>query len=229
MNFLLHRRLANDELGSRAAGVGAMLPDLWRMADRRMRARHGVTATPNVASVQSGIAHHLEADDWFHRTAVFKNGERMLARELASVGVPKLVLFAHPAWEICLDGALLLTSDFDSALTELRDDIRAVTEPASAVEDLHGATTLADRAQFSSRMHRLREGLLAGPWLSSYQSGDGIAQCVGGMRRRFGLPTWSAEEESVTACLFDEALDRAKRTLPQLLQTRREHLAKGGR
>ena len=38
MNFLLHRHLAARALASSEAGHGAMLPDLWRMADRRVRA-----------------------------------------------------------------------------------------------------------------------------------------------------------------------------------------------
>src|SRR5687768_1786649 len=63
MNFLLHRRLALDELGSRPAAVGAMLPDLWRMADRRVRAREEVSfSEASLSELERGVAHHLEAD-----------------------------------------------------------------------------------------------------------------------------------------------------------------------
>src|SRR5262245_14457660 len=43
VNFVLHHHLAARDLGSPAAGAGAMLPDLWRMADRRVRAAAAIS------------------------------------------------------------------------------------------------------------------------------------------------------------------------------------------
>jgi hypothetical protein len=225
MNFLLHRQFATSELDCPTAGVGAMLPDLWRMADRRMRARPAVQASPQTQPLQAGVDHHLEADAWFHRTPVFVDGERVLARQLAAVKVPKLVLLAHAAWEICLDGALLLAHDFDEALEGLRNDFETARETLDDVADLHGAAELVDQERFSGRMLRLREGLLEGRWIASYQTGDGLAQCIGGIRRRFALPTWTEDEEAVTACILEEALERATDVLPRLFAARTAHLA----
>jgi len=44
VNFLLHHHLAFLELGRPEAAAGAMLPDVWRMADRR-----GHTRSPRAA------------------------------------------------------------------------------------------------------------------------------------------------------------------------------------
>lgn len=221
MNFLLHRHFANRELDSQVAGVGAMLPDLWRMAHRGMRAQNGVTDASSPLAL--GVAHHLEADRWFHRTDVFKRGERALARELASVGVPKLVLFAHPTWEMCLDGALLSLGDFDSSLAQLREGVESAASGFDEVAALHGAAALDDRARFRSRLAQIVRGLTDGRWIASYRTGLGLAQCVGGMRKRFGLPAFSEEDESVVACILDEALDRAHEALPRLFTARYEH------
>ena len=54
MNFLLHRHLATEALASSGAGVGAMLPDLWRLVD--VGSLNGITAagvrlTPNRAHI----------------------------------------------------------------------------------------------------------------------------------------------------------------------------------
>ena len=48
-----------------------MLPDLWRMADRRVRATRRTPpitpASPELEAVLSGIDHHLDIDRWFQR------------------------------------------------------------------------------------------------------------------------------------------------------------------
>ncbi len=237
MNFLLHRHFATDELDSNVAGMGSMLPDLWRMADRRMRARRlGPFAEPSpeapsscghhahTRALQAGVTHHLEADTWFHQTEVFVGGERMLSQQFATVGAPKLVLLAHPAWEMCLDGALLLKGDFDETLQSLRADLRTARCGFEIVADLHGATTLPDRTQFSERMDRFCRGLTDGRWIGSYRSGDGLADCVGRIREQFGLPSWSEAQEALAALMLEQALERAREALSQLVRARRRHI-----
>src|SRR5512132_2779549 len=114
VNFLLHHHLALRDLGAPDAAVGAMLPDLWRMADRRVRPAVGElppSDSNNEASalprVLAGIAHHVAADRWFHRDPVFLDGEQLTAARLRSVAAdaPRIGLFAHVLWELCLDGA----------------------------------------------------------------------------------------------------------------------------
>src|SRR5205085_1200656 len=120
MNFLLHRHLAARDLGSPSAAHGAMLPDLWRIVDRRVRATEaeprrdaiaGVRAGggDRLAEVMAGIAHHLEADRWFHASAVFSVGERATAARFREAGffAPRMGLLGHVAWELLLDGALV--------------------------------------------------------------------------------------------------------------------------
>jgi hypothetical protein len=207
-----------------------MLPDLWRMADRAMRARRapelrvGDDREP-ASELLTGVLHHLEADRWFHQTNVFKEGERTLARELLTVGVPKLVLFAHPAWEMCLDGALLLSLDFDEARAKLFEDVLLATPGLDAVAQQHGADALPHRDGFRKRFERILAAVTEGRWIGSYRSGAGLAQCLGGIRKRFALPPWSEEEESVTALILEDALGRAVEGLTRLESDRASHRA----
>lgn len=184
-----------------------------------MRAR----ARKHESAMARGVSHHLEADTWFHRTPVFTEGERALAKQLVTVGAPKLVLFAHAAWEMCLDGALLRDGDFDEELEGLRADFSAASEQLHSVATLHGADDLHDREVFDQRMQRLCDGVLEGRWIGSYRTGEGLVRCVAGMRRRFGLPPLGEEQESITALILEEALDRADRALHQLEAARKAH------
>lgn len=149
MNFLMHRHLAFVAHGTDLAGAGAMLPDLWRMADRRVR-----TAPKDAAwelageadeatrEVMRGIDHHLDADDWFHDASVFREGERATAAALrgAQVAAKKLVLFAHPLWEMCLDGALVRRLGEGEELGRLADAIGTLEGRAdAAVEQILGS------------------------------------------------------------------------------------------
>ncbi|HVY48898.1 MAG TPA: hypothetical protein VHB21_23575, partial [Minicystis sp.] len=105
MNFLLHRHLAAAALGTPTAGLGAMLPDVWRMADRRARPSRDVAATQDerVAALLAGIDHHLDADRRFHATEAFTRGERAVAEAVdrAAPSAPRVRLFAHVLWELC--------------------------------------------------------------------------------------------------------------------------------
>src|SRR5687767_14972224 len=115
MNFLLHRHFAELELGSPAAGIGSMLPDLWRMADRRVRPRGPIDLPPEselVTNVFAGIEHHIRIDLWFHDTPEHTEGERLCAGVLraSSPASARAGLFAHVTWEMALDGALVTSA-----------------------------------------------------------------------------------------------------------------------
>src|SRR5207245_669053 len=108
-----HRLVAERELASPPAGIGAMLPDLWRMIDRRVRPSLDVvrperTGDAVLDALHGGVVHHLEADRWFHSHALFLEGERRVSARLraACPATPRMGLFTHVAWELCLDGAL---------------------------------------------------------------------------------------------------------------------------
>jgi len=143
VNFLLHRHLAARDLESGAAGIGAMLPDLWRMADRRVRASAAVSPADTDGPrghVLAGINHHIQVDRWFHGDEVFVEGERLTLASFRNAGVkaPKLGLFAHVTWEMALDGALLRREGLDRTLAILRNDLAGVGgEPLSAAASAH--------------------------------------------------------------------------------------------
>ena len=226
MNFLLHRRLAARDLGGAVAGAGAMLPDLWRMADRRVRARAGVVAPPSggaLREVLAGIEHHLEADAWFHRAAVFVEGERRLAEGFRRAGVtaPRMGLFAHIAWELCLDGALVRHDGVDATLAALRPGLTASATPGERAADLHhfdeAARSPVERDAFRARMAGITERLVAGAWVAAYADEDGVAEVLGAIRRRLGLPGLDADDRARTASALRALRDTADTAVAELL------------
>jgi hypothetical protein len=211
LNFLLHRHFALADLGAAAAGIGAMLPDLWRMADRRVRPSASPAAASGVlGELLAGVDHHVEADRWFHRSAVFVDGERSTAERLRASGIaaPRISLFAHVIWEMCLDGALI---EREGVLATTRDLRAAFALTAGAPEDraadVHHFSRRErgpdERAAFDHRMSRLREEVARGPWIDGYQDGEGLAVRVAGIRSRLGFPIFSADDHHRLADVLD--------------------------
>ena len=220
VNFLFHRHLAVRELGSAAAGLGSMLPDLWRMADRRVRPAPARTLRPDapdlVAAVLAGIEHHLDLDRWFHAADVFVVGERATLDALRRSGVdaPKLGLFAHVTWEMCLDGALVRRQGLDATTRDLAAAIQTAGDaPASAAASLHHfdrvARTDSERASFDHGMRGLFRELAHGAWIAGYMSGPGIARKVDGMRARLGFTRLSDADRAGIGRAIEELAPRA--------------------
>jgi hypothetical protein len=230
VNFLLHRYLAARDLGSDLAGIGAMLPDLWRMADRRVRPALVAIANPpaatgELASILAGINHHLHVDRWFHTGDVFVEGERLTFDRLRASGLdaPKIGLFAHIAWELCLDGALVRREGLEATLHALRDGFRAATgESADDAASLHHfdrlERTASERRAFDAVMRRLFHDIARGPWVAGYQDGAGVARRIEGMRVRLGFSSFSAADRERLGLVLDELAtpaDAGLRTLTE--------------
>jgi hypothetical protein len=198
VNFVLHAHLAHRDLGDPSATLGAILPDLWRMAARPARSRRAVTAPPGdeeLARVLKGVDHHLHADAWFHKTPFFTEGERVTANALAAVPPetsPRLRLFAHATWEMCLDGALVrLVGD-----TSVRATLAAAVHGHEAVADRaaelhHGDSRRAagiDDETFRARMRRAFEAVESFALPAGYATAEGIALRLIGIRAGLGFP-----------------------------------------
>ncbi|WP_437593200.1 hypothetical protein [Sorangium sp. So ce1000] len=238
MNFLLHRHLAARDLGSAAAAAAAMLPDLWRMADRRVRPSRTPdrpAAPPRrLAEVLAGIDHHVAVDRWFHAAPVFVQGERRLAEALrgASLGAPRLALFAHVLWEMCLDGALVRKTGLAPLLGDLRAGLAEIDgTPTEAAASIHHflqrapspAGAQADRAAFEARLRRICDELARGPWIAGYQDGPGLVLRLSGVRARFGMPPFTPEQHDHLAALLDGFAPSADEALLDLLRTAPKH------
>jgi acyl carrier protein phosphodiesterase len=218
VNFLLHAHLAHREHGVRTVAVGAMLPDLWRLAHRRALP-HRLPADADAPRLREGLAHHAATDRWFHEAPALQEGEALLHEIFASerLSAPKLRLFAHPLWELCLDGALVRSL----GAVPLRAWLAGAFEEA-AVERDPGQRALgdalgADGALFLSRMEKIDRALTQGPWLDAYASGEGLAFCLETMRRRTGLPALPPGEFRRLARRLDEVTPRADQGLALLL------------
>lgn len=236
MNFLLHHHLASTELGSGVAGVGAMLPDLWRMAHRRVRARrveHIGGSDAHLDRVMRGVEHHLDADRWFHDTRPFRAGERRTAERLrlpteGSAATRRLPLFAHVLWEMCLDGALVRRAGFADKRAELRRDLRAaLSSPAVRTSATlhhfahHPDTDPAERDRFDARIEHLALQIAHGEWIEGYQDPDGLALRLAGVRSRLGFPPPTDAERRSWARAIEPLVSEAKSALEELLDERR--------
>ncbi|MEJ7728060.1 MAG: hypothetical protein WKG00_02485 [Polyangiaceae bacterium] len=220
MNFLLHRHLAVRDLGSGAAGIGAMLPDLWRMADRRVRPRRTTLAEARpapgdgiVGEVMEGVEHHLRADAWFHRAPVFTEGERLVGDRLRAAGTTagRMSLLAHVVWEMCLDGALLRREGLAPVLAALRADFERTAAAAERAADLHHwlptARPAEERDAFLARMHRLATELARGPWIEGYRDPLGLAIRAAGVRVRLGLAPLDPDDQRRVADALQPTLE----------------------
>ncbi len=220
MNFLFHHHLALRDLGAPEAAVGAMLPDLWRMADRRVRPAVRAIGSDEaglpLSQVLAGIDHHVAADKWFHRDAVFLDGEHRCAVRLRALAaeVPRIGLFAHVLWELCLDGALLDRLGVFPVLRALREGFDATLGPASErAAELHHfervGRSVEDRASFAPRLQRLCAAIADGPWIDGYQSGEGLAYRIQGVRARLGMNPLPVEAHELLADACAELLEGA--------------------
>jgi hypothetical protein len=228
VNFLLHHHLALRDLGAPDAAVGAMLPDLWRMADRRVRPAVGAVSTSDASGalprVLAGIAHHVTADRWFHHDPVFLEGEQLTAARLRSVAadVPRIGLFAHVLWELCLDGAFLLRVGLFPVLHALREGfdatLGAASDRAAALHHFDRVERSAeDRASFAARLARLCAAIADGPWIDGYQSGEGLAYRIQGVRARLGLPAISVEGHAHLSDACSDLLEAAAPVVDRIL------------
>lgn len=240
MNFLLHRHLALRDFrdgGAETSGpvevasLGSMLPDLWSLADRSVRARAAVdrpstAVDPRVDALLDGIDHHLRADAWFHRHPVFREGEAELASDFrdAEVGAAKMGLLGHIGWELCLDGALLRRQGLDVVLEGLARGVEAAGGgkggPLVRAVEAHHPDFRHDHAArhaFVERVESLLASLLAGGWIGSYARGRGIVDRLSGVRRHVGLSPIGTADAECLAEILDRALDRADARLDALL------------
>lgn len=229
MNFLLHRHLSHTLHESRIAGVGAMLPDLWRMADRRVRpapvdiARELLGDADEAAhALLRGIEHHLETDLWFHDAPVFVEGERATIAALrgAAVTARKLTLFAHPLWEMCLDGALVRRLGEDAVRSATAEGFGLADRALRAAAHVHHFVHVEDgesyREAFERNLREIAHALSTGPWIGAYARPEGLVRALGGIRRRFGLAPFTEDEQgrlSAAIATLEERADAAVRDI----------------
>ncbi len=222
MNFLLHHHLAARDLGSAAGALGAMLPDVWRMADRRAHVRDGDTSMHpvSVRAVLDGVAHHLAVDARFHAASVFTIGEQATRDALRNASrAPKLSVFAHITWELCLDGALVRRVGLDTTLASLRQSVRAARPDAHHRAAMATVPSLRERAaseqeRFEARVDQILDAIALGPWIAGYATGEGIVERLEGVRARLHLaPLPAVDRHGVARALdglanpADEAVD----------------------
>lgn len=239
MNFLLHRHLAARELGSAAAGAGAMLPDLWRMVDRRVRAQPLATLDGDHPrnDVETGIEHHLTADHWFHGSEVFRRGEERTREVLrtARLAAPKVLLWAHITWELCLDSALLRHAGpgggaaLPALQVALAQDLDAIAgAPARAAADRYHFSRVTrpaeEREIFHTRLAGLMAQLGAGAFFPHYEDAPGLTRVVDRMRQRLGLAPLSEDDRTRMSDALAQLLGEAEGAFSALLLERTRFL-----
>lgn len=206
MNFLLHHEWALRETGDPVLAAASMLPDLWRMAERRARlgSRHfRLGEGDEGSSATRGLRHHLTTDRWFHDDALFTDGEARAIAAMRAAGVQseKMILFAHPLWELCLDGALVRSVGWEYTRSMLHAARTAVAGAAgTALAEQVGLTTLlperSARDAFLGRLESLWDSLEEGRWIGAYTNAPGLTECIVRMRQRVGFGDVEAEDRT---------------------------------
>jgi hypothetical protein len=229
MNFMLHFALARSETGSDSAAVGAMLPDLWRMAARAARARRGLVvadAPAPLADVLRGIEHHFDADAWFHRLPAFDLHEHATRDALVRADggrSPRLGLFAHVAWEMALDGALVRREQSRIEI-DVRRAIGEADAATRAAAELHHADARARAgaaaARYEERITRILGAVASFDLPGGYATPGGLAARLAGVRASFGMLA-SPDDVARWAIAFDELAPAMDRALEELLELRR--------
>ncbi len=203
MNFLFHFELGARDSGRDRVGVGAMLPDFWRMVARPARARHDVSAElagddEALRDALAGVNHHLVADVWFHRSRFFKDGDALATKALAETGSKRMGLFGHIVWEMCLDGALLRLVGRDQLAARVSTAIAASRDAWARAADLHHRDARerggVDPAVFRARMERLFDAVSSFALPDGYMNPEGVAVRTRGVRAAFGLPEPTPDE-----------------------------------
>ncbi len=204
--------------------MGAMLPDVWRMADRRARARAGDgrrEASEPVRSVTDGIGHHLKVDAWFHDAPVFERGESAAREALRAANrSPKLGLFAHIVWELCLDGALLRRVGLEDVLRAVRGSIETVRPEAHhlAADAWLPDWPAEDRGRFERRVDQILDAIGEGRWVAGYATGAGIVERLEGLRARLGFAPMPREDRQGVAVALAPVERAADEGLEEILR-----------
>jgi hypothetical protein len=122
--------------------LGAMLPDLGKLAGHRRLVAEDPSAI-------AGVAWHHRTDDAFHGSAVFTSLCRAAHDELEADGLPRgaALAVAHVALELLIDGELLADAQGRATyLGALASDPRAIA--------LVDAAALGNVRAVMARMHR---------------------------------------------------------------------------
>ncbi len=226
MNFLLHRHVALAATGSDLAATGAMLPDLWRMAHRRLHAPWrrlvGDPADKAESQVVAGLWHHRATDEWFHEHPGFTEGESAVKAAIlgARVLASRISLLAHPIWEICLDGALVRREGAGPLRLALARAFTTARGPTLALEARLGLP-IAEQLALRERMDRFESALVNDPWIDAYQTGSGVAYCIDRVRRRVGLGFMEPSDLARLAAALDPLEARADEALDLLISAGR--------
>jgi hypothetical protein len=177
-----------------------------------------------VVEVLAGVAHHSRADAAFHASASFRDAERAVSRALAAVGAPRLSLFGHIAWELCLDGALV-RREGRSLLDSIHEGVGRATELAGGESAAHAAARLHHMArtgrplpaEFDARFARILRELAGGSWIEGYARSDVLVERLEGIRGRLGFVAFDAGHRAALTTQLDDALARAEGELDAVL------------
>ncbi|HEY6459948.1 MAG TPA: hypothetical protein VIY73_07340 [Polyangiaceae bacterium] len=131
-------------------------------------------------------------------------------------------LFAHVAWELCLDGALLRRLGTEPVLRDVARSIDSMRPDAHRrAANLHTALPPDERAAFDVRVDRILDAIARGPWVAGYATASGVVERLDGVRARLGFPALpDADRDAVTKGLA--ALEReADDGIRMILESRR--------
>jgi hypothetical protein len=208
MNFFAHAVLAAARDPDPRFALGAMLPDLARMAGLEYEALDD-------AALAAGADFHAQSDEVFHASEPFRSLLASARRELAEAGLPRggVLAVSHVGVEILLDGWLAS----DRRRREVFDAALLSGGPAAAERRIRWRRE-GDLAVWRELLRRLRGGEL----LDGYADPAFVAERLGGiLARRPRLALDAAARRAVARWTPGAQLAVAARAEALLAEVRR--------
>ena len=222
LNFLAHALPLLDPGDPLAAArvVGANVPDLLSVADRRvrLRSRHldaadaagTLDSDPGLAAFAAGVRRHLRDDGWFHATRAFAEVTSSLGVALREAFGPgdgfRCGFLGHIGTEMLLDD--VLAARLPGVLGRYYDtlDRADAAEVQGLVNSLHPVGT--------GRLVKVIDGFRASRFLEDYATPAGVLYRMNQVCKRVGLVPLPAEATGVLADARGMVDDRRSDLLP---------------
>jgi len=217
MNLIGHMTCAERFSGE--AQLGAMLPDLLSLYDRRIRPMkivraHATGSNGGEAGLQRGMRFHFYVDSHFHRSSLFRDGCAVIRdRLIAASATPGLKRFAvaHILTELFLDHLLIV--DTPERLAAFYDVLRR--GEASVLEMTALPDTQVDWADFADFLTRLISGRFADGYLEMESLFHRMDRILPRLRQR----TLERRERDALAEGLAAHADRARKQLALFVRT----------
>jgi len=196
MNYLAHLLIVKP-LDDESVSMGATLPDLLTAFDRRANLHSGRRRLRVERELQGGhdgkllegMAYHWNTDNLFHSSDYFRERQEALMRVALEHDINELDArrntLTHLLIELCIDAHI------HSCEPAIADEYHRALLAFARSDEMR---SLAETCNFPARSFRkFCDRFVAGRYLVSYGTHEGLCDCIDRIARRFGIPGLDAD------------------------------------